>query len=166
MLSGTKIDVPQSHFITEPLDIDAKVLLDCEASKVYYKWSLSDGTAFTVLSETDKNQRLSLKSFDLLLGINRLCLTVSPENSQESEPQEDCRYIDGKKPDPVAVLVNQDINNAVISENLVLNASKSYDPMDTKGVPEYLKPRALRYQWTCSRDTSLPSSGETSKGYQ
>ena len=79
LLLASKFDVAQSHFIIEPVDIDAKVTLNCGNSNVYIIRTLFVETASTVLSEAEENQYLSLKILDLFLGLIKICLKVPPK---------------------------------------------------------------------------------------
>ena len=142
--------------ITNDLEIDAEVHFDCPGSFVNYVWtSTFDGVTIERYSSTDY-QLLSIKKFDLNPGLNAICLKMYPNDQTDFFDQQDCRYITIAIPDPVAVMLEYDQNIVYLDDTLVLDASGSFDPLDTPETTKELKPGPLRYTWTCYRDKSLP----------
>ena len=85
-----------------------------------------------------------------------MCLNVTfvlyPELTSEA-----CGYYNYIIPDPVCEIGGEVTESHDVTEMLVLDASASYDPMDSSRTPSSMVPDPLTYEWFCSADIERPS---------
>ena len=150
--SGTEVSLPRTHYVSDPLEIEAEVSVECDVSSIKYTWLMQNN----VISDEEEVLRpLSVPVFGLPIGLVSLCLRVASENEAEFIAQTKCNYLDVKVPKLVAVL-KLDADIADYREKMFLDSLSSYDPMDVVEVTDNLKPESLKYTWTCSVDMGKP----------
>ena len=154
--SGKDAKFPKIQYISDEIEIEAVVLLDCPESIVEYKWTLSDNVTVEEISVDSDLEHLLLKPFTFPLGLVVICLEVAPETALDFYPQTDCRFFDVRAPELVALIKDDDVSSWFINEVLMLDASSSYDPLAEVDLPEGLRPQFLEYSWTCAKDVSRP----------
>ena len=166
--SGKFFHIPQSHYVTDTLELEAEVSIQCNAT-VLYSWTVTDEVSTIEEHSGDNLQVLKLAPFALPIGRIAICLNMIPRDAESFNPLTECRHFHIKLPKIVAIIQNQDVNNALFGETLTLDPTLSYDSLDVSGVPSSMKPQTLSYEWSCALVIGIdtPSgyvTGDPSKG--
>ena len=156
--SGKDVRFPKIQYVIDSIEMEADVLLDCDASAVQYKWLLSAvNTATEELSSNSQLQSLTLEPYTFPMGFVKICLEVIPGNQLDFYPQTECRYLDTRGPEIVASFKGVYTSSAVVDEIFSVDASSSYDPLDKMEVPEAVRPQPLEFTWSCAAEQTLPT---------
>ena len=155
---GPSWEFPAERSIAEKSKFQASVSLQCRSTKnVTYSWSGRAQSHTNIKSWVSRNwPRLYRDTFVFPNEKYMMCLNVTfvlyPELTSEA-----CGYYNYIIPDPVCEISGEVTESHDVTEMLVLDASASYDPMDSSRTPSSMVPDPLTYEWFCSVDIERPS---------
>ena len=100
--SGTNEELPKTHYVTESVQVEAEISIQCEDSVVQYRWTVVHSNSTVEKYSGTVLRSLSIPEFGLSVGINSVCIEVTPVEPNDFHSQTDCRHFEVKRPDIVA----------------------------------------------------------------